>query len=188
MRLVSPVTIALTAIILGLFAASGTGRQHASALGTPSTLPFHQRVPIVARDGFIDVASADLQAAEARWARNGSPHYRITVAWGGFGPRERHTLYVHDGVVGDFESRCFNGPESVDCGAVDYSRYTIPGLFALLRGKVAEQGPGGETPGSPFVRVRYDPEFGYPVEFSYGARFVPDAATRWEIEDFQLIY
>jgi hypothetical protein len=188
-RLVLSLTIAVAALSVGLFLESGAKREHASALGTPSTLPFHQRILIVSRDGFDGVAASDLRAAEARWARNGSLDYRITVSWGGFGSRESHTLYVHDGIVGDYQSECFSGPERVECGAVDYSNYTVPGIFALLRRKVAEQGPNeGEAIGAPFVRGHYHPELGYPVQFSFGLRSVPDATTYWQIEDLQLIY
>lgn len=189
MRFVLFFSIAAFAIAGGFGAGAGSNAQEAAALGTPSTLPFHQAIPFVSRDGFVGVASADLEAAEARWANNGGGDYRITVSHGGFGAHERHTIYVHDGLVGDFESECFAGPQAADCGVVDYSRYTLPGLFALLRGKIAEQGPNdGDTPGAPFVRARYHPVFGYPVQFSYGPRFVPDGTTTWLVDDFQLIY
>lgn len=189
MRIVLSVTMFAFVVSIGVFLGTGAQREQAAALGVPSQLPFHQRVPIVARDGSGDVSRADLDAAELRWARSGSANYRVTVSWGELGPRERHTLYVTDGVVIEVQSECFSGPDQIACGVVDQARYTVPGIFALLRAKVAAQGAvGDETPGAPFVNARYDPEFGYPVEFTYGARFVPDAATRWEIEDFQLVY
>ena len=188
MRFELSITMLALTFSVGVLLGTGAQRERAAALGVPSQLPFHQRVPIVARDGSGDVSRADLDAAELRWARSGSLNYRVTVTWGGFGSRERHTLYVTDGVVIEVQSECFSGPEPIVCAVVDPARYTVPGIFALLRDKVTTQHTADETPGTPFVDARYDPEFGYPVEFTYGVRFVPDAATRWEIEDFQLVY
>ena len=72
---------------------------------------------------------------------------------------------------------------------MDYTRYTIPGLFATLAQQIALQaGSDSEAPGTFFVRARYHQDYGYPVEFSFGLRLIPDSAQGWRIEDLQLIY
>ena len=188
MRFVPVITIGLLAAI-ALAAAWQASSPSAQAIGTPSTLPFHQRLPSVARDGAAGVAESDIAAAQARWARNGGLNYRITVSWVTYGYSERHTLYVTGGAVGNFESDCAVAGEPAACGQINYAAYTVPGLFATLAQQIARQAASdSEAPGTFFVRARYHQDYGYPVEFSFGLRLIPDSAQGWRIEDLQLIY
>jgi len=179
----------MLAFALFVFGGAESNHPAARALGTPSTLPLHQRVPSIARDGSEGVAGSDIAAAQARWERNGSLHYRITISWVTYGYSERHTLYVTAGVVGDFESDCAVAGESVPCGQINYAAYTVPAVFAQLRQQISRQvAPDSETPGAFFVLAHYHQDYGYPVEFSFGLRLVPDATQVWRVEDLQLIY
>ncbi len=170
--------------VLGSVLVTGRSSDHAEALGVPSQLPFHWRVPYVARDGYAGVHQGDLAAAEARWAQFGSPNYRITIVLNTYPIVETHTVYVTGGIAGDIHSRCTLGPDLITCPPFKAADYTVAKLFELIRTKQANVPlQPSPFPGDFFVDVMYDQYLGHPVRIEYGLRGVLDQITTVIVDD-----
>jgi hypothetical protein len=178
--------------LFGLIVGPPGAEQGATAQG--SSLQRRATLLHVATDRPEHPVEAPFRVAQQQWAAAAIEDYRITVHVSQFGPAEEHTVTVEDGEPAGLESRCVLGEEEIDCGEVDAGRFTVAGLFELIREQLLRVNPvppgmrGGSevVPGEPILDAAFAGPVGLPVEIRVGHSLIADSGGALTIVDFSL--
>lgn len=121
---------------------------------------------------------------EQRWLGQGIPSYRIEVlVVNSIWHAQTHQIVVRNNQVESARASCVPAPmENGECKLQDFNAddYTIEGLFAKARKEL-------QDPNSQWVKVTYDPTYGYPSQITFDQPEVMDDDWAWRVTAFEVL-
>ena len=131
-----------------------------------------------------DISSGVLQNNLEKWQEMGIKDYRIEVmAVNSIWHAQKNSLTVMNGSPTDSDSVCFPAPMEVGTciiNSFDVHDFQVEGLFNKTKEML-------ESDGFVNTKIKYDPDFGFPVEISYDDPAVADDDWSWQVISFTQI-
>jgi hypothetical protein len=129
-----------------------------------------------------DVSTAEMDQAEEKWNGQKVSGYRVEVlVVNSIWHAQSHKLVVENGAVVESSAACSPAPfegKTCDVRPFDAEAYTVPGLFA--RAREQQQGQGAQ-----WLKITFDPTYGFPSQISYDDPNVTDADWTWRVMEFE---
>lgn len=132
-------------------------------------------------------ATPQLDQAERKWTRQNITSYRIEVlVVSSIWHAQSHQIVVNDNAVADSTAECIPAPMESALGAgcevwaYTAEEYAVPGLFAKARSKVHSQQ-------ARWVKITYDPTYGFPRQISFDDPNIVDEDWTWRVTTFEVL-
>ena len=129
-------------------------------------------------------AKAELVEAEKIWTGKNIPSYQIEVlvvesTW----HAQYHKITVRENAVVESSARCIPAPAELGtCEVKTYTveKYTVSGLFAQAQSRL-------ESEYAQWIKISYDPIYGFPSQISFNNPDIIDGDWAWRVTAFEIL-
>lgn len=129
-------------------------------------------------------AKAELVEAEKTWTGENISSYQIEVLvvesiW----HAQSHTIIVQENAVIESSARCIPAPTELgtcEVEAFSAEKYTVPGLFVQAQSQL-------ESQYAQWLKITYDPIFGFPHQISFDNPDMIDEDWSWRVTAFEIL-
>ena len=129
-------------------------------------------------------AKTEFAKAEKTWVGENISSYQIEVlvmesTW----HAQYHKITVHENAVIESSARCIPAPAELgtcEVKAFSAEEYTIPGLYAQARSRL-------ESEYAQWIKISYDPIYGFPNRISFNNPDMIDGDWAWSVTAFEIL-